>query len=92
MIISSLFIIGFYWSNQWNTGYLPINTNRISDNTGKPYNISRAIDDRGIFDNAKYQAYSQPWLSAGSLSVYFWFFAQYTSSQSGSLTIGKVSS
>ena len=94
MLIASFFTIGFYWTNTWNTSYLPINSNHIWDNTGNPYNVSRAIDERGIFDFDKYQQYSQPWLAAGNLSSeshylrsftdhlpldYFWFFAQYTS-------------
>ena len=76
MVLSFFFIVGFYWQNTWNSSYLPINSNHIFDNTGAAYNVSRAIDSRGIYDGDKYQQYSQPWLSAGSLSVYFWFFAQ----------------
>lgn len=64
-----------------NTGYLPINDNHIFDNTGSRFNVSRVIDDRGILDVAKYQTYSQPYLSAGNLAVYFWFFANYTASE-----------
>jgi hypothetical protein len=81
MFIGMLFTVGFYWTNTWNTGYLPINTNHIFDNTGEAYDVQKVIDGRGIFDAEKYQQYSQPYMAAGNLSVYFWFFANYTSSQ-----------
>lgn len=29
-------------------------------------------------DNAKFQQYSEPWLAAGNIVIYFWFFAVYT--------------
>ncbi|WVR08745.1 OPT family small oligopeptide transporter [Kwoniella sp. DSM 27419] len=82
MIISGFMIVGFYWSNTWNTGYLPINSNHVFDNKGKAFNVQKVIDSRGIFDAAKYQTYSQPWMCAGNLVIYFWFFAQYASTVS----------
>ncbi|KAK6906266.1 OPT family small oligopeptide transporter [Kwoniella mangroviensis CBS 8507] len=78
MFATFFMIVGFYWSNVWNTGYLPINSNHVFDNTGSAFDVQKVIDDRGIFDAAKYQTYSQPWMAAGNLVVYFWFFAQYT--------------
>ncbi|OCF35911.1 OPT family small oligopeptide transporter [Kwoniella heveanensis BCC8398] len=82
MIISLFMIIGFYWTNTYNTGYLPINSNHVFDNAGKAFNVQKVIDHRGIFDAAKYQTYSQPWMAAGNLVVYFWFFAQYAATTS----------
>lgn len=66
-----------YYTNSFYTSFLPINSNRIYDNTGSTYNISRAIDSRGIFDAAKYEAYSPAYLSAGNSMVYLFFFAVY---------------
>ncbi|WRT70854.1 OPT family small oligopeptide transporter [Kwoniella shivajii] len=77
MIVTFFMIVGFYWTNTWNTGYLPINSNHVFDNTGEAFDVQKVIDNRGIFDPVKYQTYSQPWMSAGNLTVYFWFFAQY---------------
>lgn len=79
-------IIGIYFTNAWNTGYLPINSNRVYDRYGELFNVTNAIDERGIFDNAKYQEYSMPWMSAGNLVIYFWFFAVYAASESSLLS------
>ncbi|WWC63248.1 OPT family small oligopeptide transporter [Kwoniella dejecticola CBS 10117] len=76
-MVAFFMIVGFYWSNIWNTAYLPINSNHVFDNTGSAFDVQKVIDDRGIFDAAKYQTYSQPWMAAGNLVIYFWFFAQY---------------
>jgi hypothetical protein len=32
-----------YYSNMWNSAYLPIQSNSVFDNTGKTYNVSRVI-------------------------------------------------
>ncbi|KAK3308463.1 OPT oligopeptide transporter protein-domain-containing protein [Chaetomium strumarium] len=79
-------IIGFYYSNAFNTAYLPINSNRPFDHFGQAYNVSSIIDDRGIFDAEKYAAYSPPFLAAGNLIIYLFFFAVYT----GTLTYGAL--
>jgi OPT family small oligopeptide transporter len=71
-------ILGIYYTNAFNTSYLPINSNRPWDHFGKPYNVSAIIDERGIFDGAKYEAYSPPFLSAANVVVYMMFFALYT--------------
>lgn len=81
MMFGFVMIVAFYWTNVYNTSYLPINSNHVFDHTGKAYNISRAIDSHGLLDNTKYQAYSMPWMSAGNLTIYFWFFAVYSSSE-----------
>ncbi|KAB5527929.1 OPT oligopeptide transporter protein-domain-containing protein [Coniochaeta sp. 2T2.1] len=77
-MFASLFVVAAMWySNAYNTGYLPINSNRVYDNTGKLYNVSRAINEHGLFDKAKYEAYSPPFLAAGNLTIYIFFFAIY---------------
>lgn len=70
-------VLGMWYANIWNTGYLPINSNRIWDNTGQEYNISRAIDERGMFDASKYENYSPALMSASSLIKYLAFFSIY---------------
>ncbi|KAI4868184.1 OPT-domain-containing protein [Hypoxylon rubiginosum] len=77
-VISGCVIAAFWYTNTYNTGYLPINSNRVFDNTAGLYNVSAAIDERGLFDAAKYEAYSFPFLSAGNIIVYLFFFAIYT--------------
>ena len=61
---------------------MPINSNKTYDNMGKSYNVSKIINERGSFDNEKYQKYSEPWMAAGNLALYFFFFAMYSSSES----------
>ncbi|KAJ4299954.1 hypothetical protein N0V90_005202 [Kalmusia sp. IMI 367209] len=78
IVIIGFLILGFWYNNIYNTSYLPINTPRVFDHFAKYYNVSQAIDDRGIFDAAKYESYSPPFLSAGYLGVYLSFFAIYT--------------
>ncbi|KAI0891286.1 OPT-domain-containing protein [Annulohypoxylon nitens] len=71
-------IAALWYTNTYNTGYLPINSNRVFDNTGALYNVSNAVDERGLFDATKYAAYSFPFLSAGNISIYLFFFAIYS--------------
>jgi OPT family small oligopeptide transporter len=75
---SMFIIIAFYYTNAFNTSYLPINSNRPFDNTGNIYKVASIIDENGIFDGAKYEAYSPPFLSAANVVVYMFFFAMYS--------------
>nr|WVH01952.1 OPT oligopeptide transporter protein [Naematelia aurantialba] len=77
MVVSFFMIIGLYWTNAWDTSYLSINSNHVFDNTGARFNVSNVLNDEGHFDNDKYQQYSQPYMTAGNLTIYFWFFAIY---------------
>jgi OPT family small oligopeptide transporter len=79
MVVIGCFILSVWYTNTFNTSYLPINTPRVFDHFGEYYNVSQAIDSRGIFDSAKYASYSPPFLAAGYLGVYISFFALYTS-------------
>lgn len=78
MFLAGFVILGVYYTNSWYTSYIPINTNMIFDNMGELYNVSRALDARGIFDAAKYKAYSPAYLSAANIVVYLFYFAIYT--------------
>ena len=68
LCISTLMVIGLYYTNAWSTGYLPINDNHIFDNAGKRFNVSRIVNNDGSFEADKFQTYSQPWVSAGYLT------------------------
>ncbi|KAM7200716.1 OPT oligopeptide transporter [Naviculisporaceae sp. PSN 640] len=78
MWIFGFVIMGVWYTNTWNTGYLPINTNRVWDHFGQLYNVSRAIDDHGMYDHAKYMDYSAAYLGAANAIVYGCFFAIYS--------------
>ncbi|KAK0191685.1 OPT-domain-containing protein [Armillaria mellea] len=63
----------------WLTSYidLPINSNGVFDNTGARYNVSMAVDEHSLFDEASYKAYSPAYLAAGNILLYGFFFATY---------------
>ncbi|EJD48017.1 OPT-domain-containing protein [Auricularia subglabra TFB-10046 SS5] len=71
-------VVGIWYSNSFNTGYLGINSNRVFDNTASPYNVSRILTPEGLFNEAAYKEYSPAYLAAGNLVVYIAFFALYT--------------
>lgn len=76
--ITFFIVLGLHYGNVYNTAYIPVNSNHVFDHFGKSYNVSSILDKRGIFDAHKYEAYSPPFLSAGSVVVYMFFFAVYT--------------
>lgn len=78
MFIWGLVIMAVYFTNTWNTGYLPIVSNRVYDHFGEYYNVSRALDERGMYDHEKYMNYSAAYLGAGNTIVYCAFFGIYT--------------
>ncbi|KAK8252420.1 OPT oligopeptide transporter protein-domain-containing protein [Phyllosticta capitalensis] len=77
MFLSFFGIIAMWYKNAFHTAHLPINSQRVFDRFGRHYNVSRVIDDRGMFDRAKFEAYSPPYLGAGYLNNYAMFFALY---------------
>jgi OPT family small oligopeptide transporter len=77
-LVSMFIIIAFYYTNSFYTAYLPINSNRPFDHFGRLYNVSSIINDKGIFDAAKYEAYSPPFLSASNIVTYMAFFGVYS--------------
>ncbi|KAH8597809.1 OPT oligopeptide transporter [Bisporella sp. PMI_857] len=77
MFIFGFFILGIYFTNSWNTGYIPVNSNRVYDHFGKLYNVSRALDVKGMYDHEKYMNYSAAYLGAANTIVYGAFFGVY---------------
>ncbi|CAK7568032.1 MAG: hypothetical protein SEPTF4163_006011 [Sporothrix epigloea] len=75
--IFTMAILAIWFTNTFNTGYLPINSNLVYSNTGTVYNITKIIDKRKIFNEEMYKAYSPAYLSATNASLYFAFFAIY---------------
>ncbi|QNP96307.1 Oligopeptide transporter 5 [Yarrowia lipolytica] len=76
-LFGGLVILALYYSNNSWTGYIPINSNRLFDNKGKAFNVTRILTNYR-FDREKYLAYSTPYYSAGNLVLYSAFFAVYT--------------
>ncbi|KAL4880727.1 OPT oligopeptide transporter protein-domain-containing protein [Aspergillus karnatakaensis] len=73
VLLGGFVLIAIYWTNTYNTGYLPINTNNMYTNNGSMYNVSAILDDKGLLDTEKYLAYSPVYIAA------VFFFAVYSS-------------
>ncbi|SPQ24505.1 dcfd6b46-241f-4263-850f-23a5e10ead82 [Thermothielavioides terrestris] len=67
-----------YYTNAWQSAYLPLLSSNTFDNTGKVYNISRVVDSNLRFDLAKYQAYSPMYISTSYSLTYALSFAAVT--------------
>jgi len=72
-------IVAIWYTNTWNTAYIPINSNNVHDNTGARYHVLNVVNEHGLYDEASYKAYSPAYLSAARAFVYGMFFALYTS-------------
>ena len=69
--LTTLPIVAAIWySNVWNTGYLPINSNGVFSNRGSRYVVARVVDEHGLFNSTAYESYSPAYLSAGNIFVY----------------------
>ncbi|TAQ89934.1 hypothetical protein B7494_g1691 [Chlorociboria aeruginascens] len=77
--LSMFVVLALWYTNTYNTGYLPINSSRVFDHFGKLYNVTLAINEKGLFDAEKYNSYSPAYLSSGYVVVYLFFFSIYAS-------------
>ncbi|OAA58931.1 Oligopeptide transporter OPT superfamily [Niveomyces insectorum RCEF 264] len=68
-----------YYTNVWNSAYLPLLSSTTYDNTGKVYNISRVVDKNLNFVLSKYEAYSPMYISMSYSLTYALSFAAVTS-------------
>ncbi|KAJ7895019.1 OPT-domain-containing protein [Mycena leptocephala] len=75
-------IVGIWYTNVWQTGYLPINSNIVFDNTGELYNVTNAVGSDTLFNQTMYENYSPAYLSASNALLYGVFFAVYTATLS----------
>ncbi|KAJ7208264.1 OPT-domain-containing protein [Mycena pura] len=77
-LVTMPIIAAIWYTNTWNSGYLPINTNLIFDNTGNLYNVSAVLGSDGLFNLTMYESYSPAYLASSNAFVYGVFFALYT--------------
>ncbi|KFZ08867.1 hypothetical protein V502_09095 [Pseudogymnoascus sp. VKM F-4520 (FW-2644)] len=68
-----------YYTNTFQTAYLPMSSTDIFDNSGKTYNVSRVVID-GVFDPELYKTYSPPFLTTTYAIAYGLSFAVLTAS------------
>ncbi|KAF8922078.1 OPT-domain-containing protein [Mucidula mucida] len=78
-VVTMPIILALWLSNTWYTGYLPINSNGVFDNSGARYNVSQTVNEDTLFDLESYRAYSPAYLAAGNILLYGFFFAAYSS-------------
>ncbi|KAI0646036.1 OPT oligopeptide transporter [Trametes meyenii] len=67
-----------YFTNTWNSQFMPISALGPYDNTGKPYNLSRILNPDSTFNREAYNAYSPLFLSATFAISYGLAFASIT--------------
>lgn len=66
----------FYSNNKW-TSFMPVNSNSLFTNTGEIYRAGLVLNEKGLFDSAKYQEVGPPFYSAAALISYGSSFALY---------------
>ncbi|SPO05347.1 related to sexual differentiation process protein isp4 [Cephalotrichum gorgonifer] len=71
-------ILGLWYSNAYNTGYLPINSNGIYDNMAMRYSAFLVVGEDRLFNKEGYDGYSAPYITAGNIVLFMSFFAVYT--------------
>ena len=81
-VLGGITIVGLYWTNAFNTGYLPINSNAMYNHQGGSYNVTKILDHRGWFNETAYQAYSPVYIAPSSITMYYYFFATYAATVS----------
>lgn len=67
-----------YYSNTWDSAYLPMLSSNTFDNTGSKYNTSRIMAPDGTVDEAAYHDYSPMFLPAGYALTFGIAFANLT--------------
>ncbi|KAB8231711.1 OPT oligopeptide transporter protein-domain-containing protein [Aspergillus alliaceus] len=67
-----------YYTNVWNSAYLPLLSSGTFDNTGQSYNITRVVDANLNFVESKYQSYSPMYISIAYALTYGLGFAAVT--------------
>ncbi|KAJ6496043.1 OPT-domain-containing protein [Mycena sanguinolenta] len=76
-LITFPIIVAIWYTNTWNTGYLPINSHVRADACSE---IGSSCDT--LFNQTMYENYSPAYLSASNAIIYGGFFALYTATLS----------
>ena len=75
-ILGAFIILGIFYSNMYNTAYLPINSSSAFANDGTVYEVQKVIVNNKL-DATLYQNYSPPFYSAGYILTVGANFAFY---------------
>ncbi|KAG6817630.1 hypothetical protein H0H87_006258 [Tephrocybe sp. NHM501043] len=68
-----------YFTNAWDSGFLPISSTHIFDNTANRYDPRAIVTSEGLFDEAAYAAYSPALLPAALAVAIGVLFAAFVS-------------
>lgn len=77
VLVLAVIVPAVYYTNMRFTGYIPINSNDVWDNTGNSYNLTQILNEDGVLDQEMYEQYSPAFYSAGSLVMYGAYFIMY---------------
>ncbi|CZR67174.1 related to Oligopeptide transporter 2 [Phialocephala subalpina] len=78
-ILGAFIILGIFYSNMYNTAYLPINSSSAFANDATSFNVTKVVVNNKL-DETLYQAYSPPFYSAGyilTVGANFVFYPVY---------------
>ncbi|TVY54052.1 Oligopeptide transporter 2 [Lachnellula cervina] len=75
-ILGGFIILGIYYSNMYNTAYLPINSSSAYTNNGTSYKVQQIVVNNKL-DDSLYQQYSPPFYTAGYILTVGANFAFY---------------
>lgn len=64
-ILGGVIILGIYYSNMYNSAYLPINSSSAFANDGKAYDVQKVVVNNRL-DDGLYQQYSPPFYTGSS--------------------------
>ncbi|KAJ3852991.1 OPT oligopeptide transporter [Lentinula lateritia] len=67
-----------YYTNTWNSAYLPVLNDGSFNRNGTPYDVSQIVNADGSFNQAAYEAYSPLYLSVTFALAYGLSFASVT--------------
>ena len=83
VIFFVIVVPAIYYTNTWNTKYLPMFDTSLYDRFGQEFKVSKVVDKLPgggmLFNPDKYNNYSQQYLPAALLVSYFLSFASITS-------------
>jgi hypothetical protein len=75
-ILGAFIILRIFYSNMYNTAYLPINSSSAFANDGTVYSVQKVVVNNKL-DDTLYQSYSPPFYSAGYILTVGANFAFY---------------
>lgn len=76
-LIAAICVLAIYYSNQYDSQYLPMFSNALFTNKGDQYEVTAILNQKAQVEDKKYQNYSPPYYSAGNFFCYGAFIASY---------------